>query len=127
MRFRKDIETDLKNATTPEAQLRLTNELLLDIRSLLMASPFTDLNVQAQPQVVETKEVRERDPNDVHMMELPLSSRTKKIMKDAKIKYLSDLEKWTAESLLRMRNFGDIGLAELRTIVAQYGITIQEY
>jgi DNA-directed RNA polymerase alpha subunit len=130
MRLKNDIQQDITNATSIEAQVRLNNELLLDIREMLctlMPDGFQTLTKQREQTDQTAETTKEADPNDPHVMEMPLSARVKKILRTYNINYLSDIEQKTAENLLMMRNFGDNCLVELREVVATYGKSIDDY
>jgi DNA-directed RNA polymerase alpha subunit len=135
MRFKEDILRDIKYSETLDAQLRLNSELLLDIRSaLLCIAPeafFTQTPVdeRKQPEPESEPEPQpevERDPNDLKLKTLPMSARLFNVLNNQRYKYLSDLEGKIAFDFLKHRNFGKNLLAELRELVAEYGMTIPD-
>lgn len=127
MRYRADIEKDIQNTRSLEGQMQLNNELLLDIRSLLMSLTTVDFNTDVPKQAQEPEIRKERDPDDLHIRDLPLSTRTKNALKHKNIYYLSELEECSYEYLLKGRNFGNTNVAELKSFFATLGKTLQEY
>jgi DNA-directed RNA polymerase alpha subunit len=131
MRFKDDILRDIKHGDTLDAQLRLNNELLLDIRSVLLSiapdafftkTPVDELKIQEpepEPQV-------ERDPNDLKLRTLQMSTGLFNVLNGMGYRYLSDFKGKIASDFLRYRNFGQIRLTELRQLVAQYDMTIPD-
>jgi DNA-directed RNA polymerase alpha subunit len=115
MRPTQEIKKEIAASDLTDPQTRLTNELLLDIRTLLML--LTDGEVD-----VRTKE-RVEIPNP-RIVELDISTRLRKGLSHAKIQYLSDLDEWTAQDLMKLRDFGKKSLNELNELVAVYGKSI---
>ena len=129
MRFKEDILKDIRNGDTLDKQLRLNNEILLDIRSVLLSIAPNDFFTQ--PPLDERKPPEpepevERDPNDLRLTKIPMSARLLNVLNSEKYRYLSDLKGKTAIDFFKYRNFGKVLLAELRDILAEYGMTIPD-
>jgi DNA-directed RNA polymerase alpha subunit len=127
MRVKDEIKKDINNNRTIEAQLRLNNELLLDLRTLIAALTPDGLKAAATIKHDEQINVKERTEDDVHVMEMPFSSRVRSILRGNNIQYFSDFEGVTAEEI---RKFGAIGVTamdEIRRVLAQYGMTLPDY
>jgi DNA-directed RNA polymerase alpha subunit len=116
MRSNQDIQNDIQDRKSLKAQLRLNNELLLDIRSLLMAQ--TDKGI-IQP--TETIVIAKKDSLNPHLHDLGICERTKTALSRTNIEYLNDLEGWTSKDLLKLRDFGQFALAELNKCIAPFG------
>jgi DNA-directed RNA polymerase alpha subunit len=127
MRYRTDIEKDIQDTRSLEGQMQLNNELLLDIRSLLMSLTAVDFNADVPKQAKEPEIRKERDPSDIHIQDLPLSTRTKNALKALQIIYLSDLENSSIERLMQARNFGNTGVTEIKAFLAPLGKTLRDY
>jgi DNA-directed RNA polymerase alpha subunit len=115
MRSTQEIKKEIESADLTDPQTRLTNELLLDIRTLLMLLVDGDVDVR-------TKE-RVEMPNP-RVADLDISGRLRTALSRTNIQFISDLDEWTAQDLLKLRDFGKKGLAELNDLLADYGKSI---
>ena len=116
MRSNQDIQQDIQDRKSLKAQLRLNNELLFDIRSLLMAQNDKGMNQQTG-----TKAIVEKNSLNPHLHDLGICERTKTALSRTDIQYLNDLDGWTSKDLLKLRDFGQFALAELNKCIAPYG------
>jgi DNA-directed RNA polymerase alpha subunit len=128
MRRKEEVLQSIRHSQTLDEQLRINNELLLDIRSLLLTISTEDFF--APPQPVREEEPTftvERDPNDPHLSTFNLSVRTINALKGKNIRYLSDLKGRTADELLKLRNFGNTGVVELRAFLKEHNIGFPDF
>jgi DNA-directed RNA polymerase alpha subunit len=127
MRLKNDILRDINNSKTIEAQLRLNNELLLDMRTLLASLTPDDVKAAAALKFNENINGQERDPKDIHIMELPFLGALKSSLRDKNINYLSELAGNTVEELRNLGGIGQNSIEAIRKVLAEHGYTLQEY
>jgi DNA-directed RNA polymerase alpha subunit len=127
MRLKDDILRDINYSKTIEAQLRLNNELLLDMRTLLAALTPDDVKAATAIKFDEGINGQQRDPNDVHVMELPFHITLKNTLRYNNINYLSDLGNMTIEELKKMSGIGQNSIETIKKVLAEHGYNLQEY
>ena len=125
MRIKEAIAQDLRTTTDAQAQFQILGELLLDIRTLLMASTAQETQ-ESTPPPIEKKPKGPLHDKDYALLALPFSTRTKSALLASKLRYLSDLEGVTSYDLLKLRNFGYKCLDEMRTVLAVYDVVIED-
>jgi DNA-directed RNA polymerase subunit alpha len=115
-----EIETD--GSITPEESLTHAGKILRDHIQLF-------INFGAEPEAEKTETEQEAESGRVRKIlkmsvdELELSVRSHNCLRSANIKTLADLVRRNESELLKFRNFGRKSLAELSTIVDEYGLT----
>lgn len=55
---------------------------------------------------------------------LPISTRLRNGLRRNGVEYLQQVEKYTEENILRIRNIGKYSLQELKNVCEQYGVQI---
>ena len=112
MRDYKTVQTAIAASTKRAESLKITNELLLDIRELLTQ---------------QQKPLQENDINEMSVFELPVSGLTKTGFQYNKIRQLGELRNLSAYELLQMRHFGKTSVKKLITVLKDYGIHLSEH
>ena len=119
-KLRLEIETD--GSISPEDALTHAGKILRDHVQLF-------INFGAEPEAEKTETEQEAEIGRVRKIlkmsvdELELSVRSHNCLRSANIKTLADLVRRNESELLKFRNFGRKSLAELSTIVDEYGLT----
>jgi DNA-directed RNA polymerase subunit alpha len=115
-----EIETD--GSISPEDALTHAGKILRDHVQLF-------INFGSEPEAEKSETEQEAEVGRVRKIlkmsvdELELSVRSHNCLRSANIKTLADLVRRNESELLKFRNFGRKSLAELSTIVDEYGLT----
>jgi len=113
-----EILTD--GSLTPRETLAMASSLLID-HFRLFAHPEIVLE-QVEEEEIDEETKRIRQLLKLPVKELELSVRASNCLKNANIKYLSDLVAKTDQEMLKFRNFGRKSLQELQTILGKLGL-----
>jgi DNA-directed RNA polymerase alpha subunit len=120
MRTYEEIKGAIKASISSEANMKLNNELLLDIREVLMYMSGYEPKKEAEDDMV--------DPLDsVSIYSLPISTRAKSGLTSYKIYKVSQLRYLTGLDISKMRNMGDKTIKEIVDALKEYGIDMPEY
>ena len=116
MRNLETIKEALEKAKTTEENLKITNELLLDIREMFFA-------MFAHVPTSDVKLVEEKDESEF-IANLPLTTRAKKVLISCRVIRLNQLKGISQSDILSMRNSGQLTLKEILTVAKENGIDI---
>ena len=120
MRNLETIKEAIEKAITMEENLKITNELLLDIRELLSNNPaFVPTSIAA----ADVKLVEEKDESEF-IANLPLTTRAKKVLISCKVIRLNQLKGISQFNILCVRNSGQVTLKEILIVAKENGIDI---
>lgn len=120
MRTFEEIKGAIKSSISSEANMKINNELLLDIREVLIYMSGYEPKKEAEDDVV--------DPLDsVSVYSLPISTRAKSGLTNYKIFKVSQLRYLTGLDISKMRNMGDKTIKEIVDALKEYGIDMPEY
>jgi DNA-directed RNA polymerase alpha subunit len=120
MRTFEEIKGAIKSSISSEANMKINNELLLDIREVLVYMSGYEPKKEAENEVV--------DPLDsVSIHSLPISTRAKSGLTNYKIDKVSQLRNLTGLDISRMRNMGNKTIKEIVDALKEYGIDMPEY
>jgi hypothetical protein len=113
MRSAQEIKQEIEAAMMTESQIKITNELLLDIRTIMLT-------------MVEKGGEKIAEPNaktpDILIVDIEMSPSLRSALARGDIRSLAQVEGWTAQDYLkRIRHFGKAKLIELNEILAGYG------
>ena len=123
MRNLETIKEAIEKAMTMEENLKITNELLLDIRELLSNKPaFVPTSVAA----ADVKLVEEKDESE-YIAKVSLSTRAKNVLINGRVRRLNQLKNVSQTDILKMRNSGQLTLQEILIFAKENGIDIPEY
>ena len=113
------LSTQIAQANTVLDSLKLTNELLLDIREALRQST-------ARTEGVDLYEANKLHyvaaAKGISLMDLPIATRTKTGLTYANIRTFEDLEGWSAYDLAKLRHLGAKSIRELAAIMKEHGL-----
>ena len=123
MRDYENILKSIEGSDSVEASLKITNELLLDIREALLSKGKTT----TEPYYPSQSEKYEPETDDTSVFNLPISQGLKTALRNGGIQYLSQLRHISAYELLKFRLMGKVNLKELITALKGYGIDIPEF
>jgi DNA-directed RNA polymerase alpha subunit len=115
MRSKKELTGNIDNSMMLESQLKLMNEILLDIREILLSQKTSDLP-KVDPEIP--------DVFDTSVFDLKLSARLRGCLLSGNIATLKDISQLSALQLRRLRGIGTGCIKELKEAVAPYGIHI---
>lgn len=123
MRDYENILKSIEDSDSLVASLKITNELLLDIREALLSKekPAPALYYPSQPKKYEP------EAGDISVFNLPISQGLKTALRNGSIQYLSQMRHISAYELLKFRLMGKVTLKELITVLKDYGIDIPEF
>ncbi|MFA5479908.1 MAG: DNA-directed RNA polymerase subunit alpha [Candidatus Muiribacteriota bacterium] len=80
---------------------------------------------EEQVELAEVEREKPKDVNEVLISDLDLSHRTKNCLKNFPYRKLVDFTTVSADDLMRLKNFGQKSLNELREKLADYGLTLK--
>ena len=124
MLFRSEtIKEAIEKAVTMEENLKITNELLLDIRELLSNKPAA---VPTPVAVAEIEAIEEKDESE-YIAKVSLSTRAKNVLINGRVRRLNQLKNVSQTDILKMRNSGQLTLQEILIFAKENGIDIPEY
>lgn len=129
MRTYDEILESVQGSVNLETSLKLTNELLLDIREALMSAKEVK---EKKAEIIESKPTPEKEvfvpsPDDVSIYHLPVSTGLRNILQNGKIRYLSDLRHYSQYEVMKFRLMGKVYMKELLTVLKSYGIDMPEF
>ena len=123
MRNLETIKEAIEKAMTMEENLKITNELLLDIREMLLKMPAA---VPTSVAAADVKLVKEKDESEF-IANLPLTTRSKNILINGGVIRLNQLKGVSQSDILKARNSGQVTLKEILTVAKENGIDIPQY
>ena len=149
MRTTEDIKQSIAGVTAPNAQLAITNELLIDIRTLLMAQLETKQEGQAEVKAESTQlhnvtasnnswhkrpksdyyhlNVKGFDEHgDVQMTTFSFSARTRRILDRIDVVFIHQLRHYRRSDILGIYNSGKTTVKEIDEALEKYGIFLPE-
>lgn len=126
MRNYNDVLESIQLSENLEASLKLTNELLLDIREALMSNSPEKAKVYPLPPVAK-KEQYEPLPDDVSVFHLPVSTGLRTSLQHGGIRYLSQLRHYSQYEIMQFRQMGKVYMKELLTVLKGYDMDIPEF
>lgn len=113
------LSTQIAQADTVLDSLKLTNELLLDIREALQQST-------ARTEGLDLYEANKLHyvaaAKGISLMDLPIATRTKTGLTYANIRTFEDLEGWSAYDLAKLRHLGAKSIRELAALMKEHGL-----
>ena len=123
MRDYENILKSIEDSDSLVASLKITNELLLDIREALLSKekPAPAPYYPSQPEKYEP------EAGDISVFNLPISQYLRTALQYGGIQYLSQLRYISAYELLKFRQMGKVNLKELITALKVYGIDVPEF
>ena len=124
MRNYEIIKEAIEKAITTEQNLKITNELLLDIREALLKDAVQE---EYQSIAIEPKQEELDGFEDVSVYHLPISTRLKSTLLGSRIVRLSQLRYLSVYDVLRLRNMGSKTAKELVQVLKNYGIDMPEF
>ena len=141
LRSLESIQKSIAAVVAPNAQLAITNELLLDIRQLMMDQ--TEAELEGIPPRDRTRRIHpsyftladdyyrlNKTAFDKHghlpINVLEISARAKNILAAIRVEYVYELRYYRRSDLMRVRNSGDVTLQEIDECLAKYKIYLPE-
>jgi DNA-directed RNA polymerase alpha subunit len=126
MRTYEDLKEAILASTNESESLKITNELLLDIRELLKPKKKEKAEVDnSEVEALLAEYVNEplnEELSSISVQLLPFSSRTKNCLRLGNIKTLGELSTKSYRELSMIRNMGRNSIAEIKDLLAQYNI-----
>ena len=153
MRATDDIKQSIAAVTAPNEQLAITNELLIDIRTLLMAQLETKLETKLEGQAavsgkstplhdvtVSNRSFHNRpttdyyhlnakafdEHGDIPMGILSFSARTRSALDQMDIMFIHQFRHYRRRDIFQIRNSGKTTMKEIEDALEKYGIFLPE-
>lgn len=125
MRSKTEINNDIQNSMLIESQLKIANELLLDLREILLSRHQVTLD-GGTPSQTATSEVPTEDKQipDISVFDLDIPMRIQSALNAAKIHTLKDLAALNVLDLSRFRGIGKTSIIALKKALVPYGVQI---
>jgi DNA-directed RNA polymerase alpha subunit len=123
-----DIMAIINNKDTMKSIIGFIADTIREIKAQVEAKPV----VKPSEEVVsEKQEIPITEPNDPRLLsievnELMLSYRAYNCLTSNKVKTIGDLIQYSEKDLMKFRNMGNKSLAEIKQVLAELGLSLQD-
>ncbi len=119
-----EIDKDVEVFIADTSSYPLTNiagkALNIDYSSLKNNTP-----ISVENETTQNKPEKEQEYDDYNLNDYSWSKRTREILMNNEINYLSDLVKFSKEELLEFKYFGESSLSEVKFFLGQLGLSLR--